>query len=110
LAAAGSPPLPPVLVLWALAGLGIGLAHSVSGAIACALAPEGEEGAVSSSLLIADLFGPAVAIGVGGALVSFGSATQGGLGLGVALALGIGPPLLILSLFSALRLPRGTRA
>lgn len=107
MAGAGALPLLPALALWVLAGLRMGLAHSVSGAMAFALAPEGEEGSVSSSLLLADLFGPAVSIGVGGALLSLGRSSQGGWELGVALALGIGPPLLVLALFSALRLPRG---
>ena len=71
---------------WVVTGFGIGFAHPTSAAVAFSRSPEGKEGFVSSSILLADLFTPAVAIGVGGALVGFGRASAGGLQLGLAMA------------------------
>lgn len=90
---------------WIAASLGIGLANPASTTIAFARTPEGKEGAVGSSVLIAELLGPAATIGVGGAIVALGTASSG-LTFGVALAFGLVPVLAILALLSAYRLPR----
>lgn len=63
---------------WVVTGLGVGLAHPASAATAFSRSPEGKEGFVSSSLLLADLFTSAVAIGVGGAPIEFGCASGEG--------------------------------
>lgn len=97
--------LAAALACWLMSELGMGLANPASATIAFAQAPTGREGAVSSSVLIADLFGPAASIGIGGALVALGTASDGGLRFGVALAFGLSPLLLALFLASALRLP-----
>ena len=79
----------PVSVLgWATAGLGIGLAHSTVSVLAFAAAPEGEGGAVSASLQLADQFSSALSTGIGGALLA-GSVRLGfGEQTGVAWAFG----------------------
>jgi hypothetical protein len=86
----------------------MGLAHPASLTIAFAHAPGGKEGAVSSSVLLSELYAPATAIGVGGVLVALGAASEGGLQLGVALAFGLNPFLVMLFLISTYRLPRDT--
>jgi MFS family permease len=90
---------------WVVTGFGIGFAHPTSAAIAFSRAPEGKEGFVSSSILLADLFTPAVAIGVGGALVGFGRASAGGLQLGLAVAFCLAISLIISAAVLSLRLP-----
>jgi hypothetical protein len=97
------------LVGWVVTGFGIGFAHPASAAVAFSRSPEGKEGFVSSSILLADLFTPAVAIGVGGALVGFGRASAGGLQLGLAVAFCLAISLIISAAALSLRLP-GTRA
>lgn len=102
----GTPGLAYSVAGWVVTGLGIGLAHPTSAATAFARSPEGKEGFVSSSLLLADLFTPAVAIGVGGALVALGRSTDWGLQVGVAAAFGVAVVLICSALAASLRLPR----
>lgn len=90
----------------ALMGLGIGLAHPASGVIAFAQASEGDEGAVSANLQLADSFAPAVGIGAGGALVAIGQTAGWGPQAGVAGALGVNLLPIALSLVAAARLDR----
>lgn len=91
---------------WIAASLGMGLANPAGTTIAFAHAPSGKEGAVSSSVLIAELIGPAASIGLGGALVALGVASGGGVDLGVTLAYGLAPLLATLLLLAAYRLPQ----
>ena len=94
---------------WLLAGLGIGLAHSTSSVLAFGFASEGEEGAVSSSLQLADQFASAVSTGGGGALFALALA----LGLaereGVLLALSLNLALVALGVLAASRIAGGDR-
>ncbi|MGH3145767.1 MAG: MFS transporter, partial [Rubrobacter sp.] len=80
-------------------------ANTASLSAAFAHAPDGEEGAVSSSVLISDLFFPAASIGIGGALVALGATYEGGEQLGIVLAFGLSFLLALLLLASAYRLP-----
>jgi MFS family permease len=61
-------PLAVTISGWLVAGFGIGLAHATSSVLAFAFAPKGREGAVSSSLQLADQFTAALSAGLGGAL------------------------------------------
>ena len=87
-----------------LAGMGIGLAHPTVGAFAFARAKEGESGAISAALLLADSFTPAVAIGLGGALIAAGQIVGWSPQFTIGGALGFSAPLLALGLFAASRL------
>ena len=91
---------------WMLAGLGIGLAHSSSSVLAFALAPAGEEGAVSASLQLADQFTAAISTGVGGALfaLALGSGLAEVYGILFALCFSVG--LVLLSVVAAGRTGR----
>ena len=64
-------PLVLSILGWVVAGLGIGLAFSSCSVLAFALAPEGKEGKVASSLQLADQFTAAVSTGIGGALFAY---------------------------------------
>lgn len=96
------------LATWITAGLGMGLANTGSLAIAFAQAPDGEEGAVSSSVLLSELFFPATSIGLGGVLVALGSTYASQAHLGIVLAFGLSFLLVALLLASAYRLPGDT--
>jgi len=103
---AQTPTLALALAGWVPSGLGTGLAHAASTAVAFGHAPSGQEGGVSSSLLLAELFVPAVIIGTGGALVALGAAWGHETQVGLALAFGLGLASAALSLALVLRLPR----
>lgn len=96
--------LPLALGSHLLAGMGMGLAHPSVGAFAFARAGGGEAGAVSAALLLADAFTPAVAIGLGGALIGAGAIVGWPERYTVGAALGLSVPLLALALLAALRL------
>ncbi len=98
--------LPLALAAHIILGMGLGLAHPTSGLIAFAWAPRGAEGAVTSYLLLADLFTPAVGIGVGGALVAIAAASGSGVRTGVAAALGLSLLFILFGLVAAYRLFR----
>lgn len=100
-----TPDLSYSLTGWLVTGFGIGLAHPTSAAVAFSRSPKGKEGFVSSSILLADLFTPAVAIGVGGALVGFGRASAGGLQFGLAVAFGLAVVLICSAVALSFRLP-----
>lgn len=57
---------PLTMTAWALVGLGIGVSLTTATAIAFQYAPKGQEGLVSSSFLLLDLFANAIGVGIGG--------------------------------------------
>ncbi len=59
---------------WAVAGLGMGLVYPAVTTIVLALAPQGQEGAASSSLQLCETLSVAVMTGLGTAITAFGSA------------------------------------
>ncbi|MDP9352929.1 MAG: MFS transporter, partial [Chloroflexota bacterium] len=89
-----------------LSGLGMGLAHPTSAAVTFARAPGGEEGSVSSSLLLAESLAVALGIGAGGALLAVSDASGWGAQTGVAAAFGLALSLIVLSLVASSRLPQ----
>ena len=97
-------PMIITLVGWMLAGFGIGLAHSTTSVLAFALAPEGEEGQISSGLQLADTFLAALSTGVGGALFAYATRQNWSEQTGIMLALVFSLTLSALSIVSALRI------
>ncbi len=95
------------LIGWLFAGLGIGLAHSTCATIAFAHTRPGQEGLVSSSILLGDLFGPAVAVGLGGVILAAGDAANWSDQRSIGLAIALGLATLVFSWLSALRLNLG---
>ncbi|OLT14315.1 hypothetical protein BJF78_02355 [Pseudonocardia sp. CNS-139] len=71
--AAGTGPLWPGLA-WTAASAGMGVANAAAATAAFTLAPPGGTGRVSAAVLLAELVGPAAAIGVTGALLAAGAA------------------------------------
>ena len=104
----GAPPLGAAIAAWVVAGLGIGLAHSTVSTMAFAHAPAGEEGAISASLLLADLGAPALTIGIGGALVALAGARGWSAETGILLAFLVSISAVTLAALAATRLPTGS--
>ncbi|HSS10752.1 MAG TPA: hypothetical protein VLL25_12755, partial [Acidimicrobiales bacterium] len=77
-------------VMWAVAGLGIGLAYAPISVTVLHDAPPGQEGRASSALSLTDVLGVALGTGTGGAAVAFGHAhgwdPRAGLGAAFAIA------------------------
>lgn len=64
-------PIATAFVGWAIAGAGMGFAYNTTSVAALDEAPPGREGAISSSLQLADALGVAVCTGIGGAVVGY---------------------------------------
>ena len=92
-----SPDVPIVagIVVWAAAGLGMGIAYSPLSLVTLREAPAGAEGSATSALQLSDMLGTALGTGVGGALIAAGAALalDGWSGLAAAFALGAGVAL-----------------
>lgn len=84
-------------------GIGIGLAHTVSGTVAFALAKEGEAGQVSGNLQFADSFTPGVAVGIGGAIIAISQTAGMSLETGITFSMMFNLALILLSLFASVR-------
>lgn len=89
-----------------ITGIGIGLAHTVSGTVAFSLAKEGESGQVSGSLQFADSFTPGVAVGIGGAIIAINQTAGMSLEAGITAAMMFNLALILLSLFASVRTKR----
>ncbi|MCR8630383.1 MFS transporter [Paenibacillus radicis (ex Xue et al. 2023)] len=90
-----------------ITGIGIGLAHPTSGAVAFANAKEGESGEVSANLQFADSFTPGIVIGIGGAIIAVSQATGLLMEVGISGAMVLNLGLIIFSLFASTRLKMG---
>ncbi|RED76323.1 MFS transporter [Cohnella phaseoli] len=91
-------------------GIGIGLAHTISGTVAFALAKQGEAGKVSGSLQFADSFTPGVAVGIGGAIVAISQTGGIALKYGVTIAMTFNIALILLSLVASARTERASQS
>lgn len=89
---------------WITAGLGIGLTYPTATSIALAHAPRGQDGMVSSSTLLGDLFTSSVGVGLGGVLLALGMSQDWGAPAGAAMALSLGVLALSLAWVAAQRM------
>ena len=103
----GVVPLLVTVMGWLLCGLGMGVSHSTSSVLAFAFAPEGEEGAVSASLQIADQFTSALSTGIGGAVLALFVNAQWGQQLGIAVIFGLNLLLVVGAVVAAYRVGGG---
>ncbi|NQX69908.1 MFS transporter [Paenibacillus alba] len=92
-----------------ITGIGIGLAHPTSGAVAFANAKEGESGQVSANLQFADSFTPGMVIGIGGAIIAVGQASGLLMEAGISGAMLVNLVLIVLSLLASTRLKINVR-
>ena len=61
------------VVVWGIAGFGMGLSYSTPSLVVLREAPIAEQGAATAGLQLSDVLGASLGTGVGGALVAFGS-------------------------------------
>ena len=92
------------LIVWMGAGLGIGIAYTTATTIAFAFAPKGEDGKVSSSLLLGENFLGSFGVGMGGALYAIGQNQGVKVETSSAFALALGVIFAALALFTGVRL------
>jgi len=90
-----------------IAALGIGLTYPTAASIAFAHAPAGQNGMVSSSALLADLFAFSVGVGLGGAILALGESLAWGTESSAAGAIGLGVLMISLALVSGIRMRSG---
>ncbi len=69
------PAIPPAagILIWAVAGFGMGLAYSTPSLVVLSEAPIDEQGFATAGLQLSDVLGASLGTGVGGALILFGS-------------------------------------
>ena len=103
---AAAVPVELAVVMWGVAGAGMGVAYPTAMLVALECAPRGREGESSAAMQLANVLGAALGTGVGGGLLalatSAGHSTAFGIGVADAFALAVG----LLGLAAAARLPR----
>jgi MFS family permease len=72
------------IVVWALAGLGIGVSYSTTTLIVFDLTPKGEEGGAAAALQLANVLGVAFGTGAGGAMLAIATSTGASEASGIA--------------------------
>lgn len=88
-------------VIWSVAGLGIGLAYPTTVTVAFAYTPKGQDGLISSSMMLADLFAFSVGVGVGGVLLAIAEAAGWSTPAGTAFAMSLGVVMVLGSVVAA---------
>jgi MFS family permease len=89
---------------WMTAGLGIGLTYPTATSIAFAHAQRGQDGLVSSSALLGDMFTSSIGVGFGGVMLALGLGQGWGAPSSASLALMLGVVMLVAAWISAQRL------
>ncbi|WP_245647818.1 hypothetical protein [Paenibacillus borealis] len=87
-----------------IAGIGIGLAHPISGVVAFSQTGEGGAGQTSANLQFADSFTPGVVIGIGGSILVVCQAGGMSLQSGLVVAMGFHLLLIVMSLCASTRI------
>ena len=93
------------VVAWALAGLGMGIAHATISLVVLDEAAAGREGAASASMQLASVLGVALGAGAGGAAIAAATARGWAPRIGFGVALAITASASLLALGTAARLP-----
>lgn len=89
---------------WVITGLGIGLAFTTSTTVAFANAPRGQDGLVSSSTLLGDLFTSSVGVGLGGVLLAFTHSLDWSAPPAAALSMSLGLLMLAMAWLASWRM------
>ncbi|MEY9093208.1 MFS transporter [Paenibacillus sp. RC84] len=87
-----------------IAGIGIGLAHPISGVVAFSQTGNGDVGETSANLQFADSFTPGVVIGIGGSILVVCQAAGMSLQSGLIVTMGFHLLLIVTSLFASTRI------
>lgn len=95
---------PLAMISWSLVGLGIGVSLTTATTVAFQYAPKGQEGLVSSSFLLLDLFANAIGVGISGFLLA--AALDGGWNqpAAAALAMSLSLAFLVPAVLGAIRM------
>jgi len=93
------------VVAWALAGLGMGIAHATISLVVLDEAAAGGEGAASAAMQLASVLGVALGAGIGGAAIAAATTHGWGAQVGFAIGLAITGAAALLALVAAARLP-----
>lgn len=89
---------------WMMTGLGIGLAYTTSTTVAFANTPRGQDGMVSSSTLLGDLFTSSVGVGLGGVLLAFTRSLEWSAPPSAALSMSLGMLMLAMAWLASWRM------
>ncbi|MFK4341740.1 MULTISPECIES: MFS transporter [Paenibacillus] len=87
-----------------IAGIGIGLAHPISGVVAFSQTGEEGVGKTSANLQFADSFTPGVVIGIGGSILVVCQSAGMSLQSGLIVTMGFHLLLIVMSLFASTRI------
>ncbi|MBP1992141.1 MFS transporter [Paenibacillus eucommiae] len=95
--------IPLAVIGQMITGIGMGLAHPTSGAVAFTNAGDEGAGKVSANLQFADSFTPGIVIGISGAIVAISQAAGMSMEAGIIGAMALHVILIVLSLFASMR-------
>jgi MFS family permease len=106
-----SPGVPVVIgiVMWGVAGFGMGLSYSPLSLVVLAEAPPAEQGAATSGLQMSDVVGTALGAGTGGAIIAAGAHAGAAGWVGLAGAFAVGTVAAVIGAGLAQRLPGPSR-
>ncbi|HUQ77993.1 MAG TPA: MFS transporter [Patescibacteria group bacterium] len=107
-----SPDVPLIVgvVMWGVAGFGMGLSYSTLSLVVLREAPLAEQGAATAGLQLSDVLGTALGTGSGGALIAFGARAGEPAWVGLAAAFSIAIVVAVLGLGLTARLGRHASA
>jgi len=106
------PWVPPAtgIVIWGIAGFGMGLAYSTPSLIVLREAPVAEQGAATAGLQLSDVLGASLGTGIGGALIAFGLRAGSPGWEGLAATFGVAAVVALIGLALTTRLGARTAA
>ena len=98
-------PIPLGILLWSVAGFGVGLAYAPISVTVLGTAPPGGEGTASASMQLCDVLGVALGTGMTGALVDLGDGRGWEVSTSLTIAFAVTTGVAVLGAFTARRLP-----
>jgi MFS family permease len=99
-------PVPLGILLWSVAGFGVGLAYAPISVTVLGTAPPGGEGTASASMQLCDVLGVALGTGVTGALVDLGDDRGWEVATSLSIAFAVTTAVAVLGAYTSRRLPR----
>jgi MFS family permease len=106
------PWVPPAagIVIWGIAGFGMGLSYSTPSLVVLREAPVAEQGAATAGLQLSDVLGASLGTGIGGALIAFGLRAGSPGWEGLAATFGVAAVVALIGLALTTRLGARTAA